>query len=62
MLSQLFGFCFPLFAPQLYSALGYGWGNSVLALVALVCAVPLPFVLWFWGKDIRAKGRGKVMF
>jgi hypothetical protein len=31
-LSNIFGFAFPLFAPRLYERLGYGWGNSLLAL------------------------------
>jgi hypothetical protein len=29
MLSNVMGFTFPLFAPQLYRQLGYGWGNSL---------------------------------
>ncbi|KAL0776021.1 hypothetical protein CaCOL14_007308 [Colletotrichum acutatum] len=33
MLSNVFGFAFPIFAPQLFSRLGYGWGNSLLAFV-----------------------------
>lgn len=40
---SLAGFAFPILAPYLYDGLGYEWGNSVLALVALVvglcCAV-----------------------
>ncbi|KAG8755599.1 hypothetical protein FRC11_005916, partial [Ceratobasidium sp. 423] len=29
------GFAFPLFADKMFTALGVGWGNSVLALIAL---------------------------
>lgn len=40
---SLAGFAFPVLAPYLYDGPGYEWGNSVLALVALVvglcCAV-----------------------
>ncbi|KAK3687460.1 major facilitator superfamily domain-containing protein [Podospora appendiculata] len=33
ILRSLAGFAFPLFAPYLYRALGYGWGTSVLGFV-----------------------------
>jgi MFS family permease len=48
-------FLFPLFAPKMYSALGYGWGNSVLALAGLVLGVPALLSLWYWGKQMRLK-------
>ncbi|EXF77886.1 major facilitator superfamily transporter [Colletotrichum fioriniae PJ7] len=32
MLSNVFGFACPIFAPQLFNKLGYGWGNSLMAL------------------------------
>ena len=35
VLRSLFGFAFPIFAPSMYSALGYGWGNTVLAIAAI---------------------------
>ncbi|KAH8697387.1 major facilitator superfamily domain-containing protein, partial [Talaromyces proteolyticus] len=59
MLSNILGFAFPLFAPQLYDKLGYGWGNSLLAFVWIVIAIPVPVVLWFWGTNIRPIGRTK---
>jgi MFS family permease len=55
-LRSVFAFCFPLFAPALYNSLGYGWGNTTIALVFLALAIPSPFVLWFWGARLRAKG------
>ncbi|KAL9117180.1 MAG: hypothetical protein Q9187_006285, partial [Circinaria calcarea] len=42
----LAGFGFPLFAPHMYSSLGYGWGNSVLGFVALGVGAVMPVVLW----------------
>lgn len=57
MLSNLFGFSFPLSAPQLYATLGYGWGTTLLALIWTVFAVPLTVMLWFRGAEVRAVGR-----
>lgn len=57
LLSNIMGFVFPLFAPQLYERLGYGWGNSLLAFIWIATVVPIPFVLWFWGDRLRAMGR-----
>jgi MFS family permease len=56
-LSNVLAFVFPIFAPRLYGALGYGWGNSILALVWVVLAVPVTAVLWFCGERLRAVGR-----
>jgi hypothetical protein len=36
----LAGFAFPLFAPKMYAALGYGWGDTLLALIAIVLGCP----------------------
>ena len=44
-LSSVFGFVFPLFAPQMYQVLGYGWGNSVLAFIAIFLGTIGPLVL-----------------
>ena len=55
-LRSIFGFAFPLFAPALYTSLGYGWGNSAIAFVFLALGVPGPFILWTWGAQLRAKG------
>lgn len=57
LLSNIMGFVFPLFAPQLYERLDYGWGNSLLAFIWIATVVPIPFVLWYWGDRLRAKGR-----
>ncbi|KAI0429308.1 major facilitator superfamily domain-containing protein [Xylaria sp. FL1042] len=57
VLSQTLGFVFPIFAPQLYDALDYGWGNSLLAFIFIVLAFPVPGCLWLWGDKLRALGR-----
>ncbi|KAJ9133807.1 Mfs multidrug [Pleurostoma richardsiae] len=54
---SLAGFSFPLFAPYMYSSLGYGWANSVLALVALCIGLPAPFLLWLYGPVLRKQSR-----
>ena len=53
VLRSIAGFVFPMFAPYMYSALDYGWGNSVLALVGVVIGIPAPILLWFFGERIR---------
>ncbi|TVY36138.1 Efflux pump [Lachnellula subtilissima] len=42
----------PLAAPKLYEALGLGWGNSLLAFLALAI-VPVPILLIKHGETIR---------
>jgi hypothetical protein len=39
-LRSLAGFGFPLFAPTMYNALGYGKGNTILAVAAIVLGCP----------------------
>lgn len=55
-LRSLTAFLFPLFAPSMYEALGYGWGNTMLALLTLLVGVT-PLALWFWGAKLRSKAR-----
>jgi MFS family permease len=45
---------FPLFAPSMYSAMGYGWGNTLLALVTLAIGLAIPLLIWFHGAGLRA--------
>lgn len=54
-LRSLTAFGFPLFAPTMYSALGYGWGNSTLAFIAIGVLVPAPLFIWAYGPRLRAK-------
>jgi MFS family permease len=58
LLRSLMAFSFPLFAPAMYRVLGYGWGNSLLALITLVFGVPAPLLLWWCGPGLRARARG----
>ncbi|KAF2626067.1 MFS general substrate transporter [Macroventuria anomochaeta] len=57
VLRSLAGFGFPLFAPAMYNALDFGWGNSLLGFVALALGVPAPFMLWKFGEGLRAKSQ-----
>lgn len=55
VLRSLAGFGFPLFAPYMYAKLHYGWGNSLLAFIAIVLGMPAPFLLWKYGEKLRKK-------
>lgn len=63
---SFFGFAFPLFAPFMYDKLGYGWGNTMCAFIALALGIPFPiFVLKygerlrFWANERLAKDQAK---
>lgn len=56
-LRSLAGFGFPLFAPYMYKTLDYGWGNSLLAFVAIGIGFPAPVLLWKYGAKLRARSR-----
>jgi hypothetical protein len=50
------GALLPLAGPSMYAALGLGWGNSLLAFIALAM-IPFPFVFWKYGERIRTSKR-----
>ncbi|CAI0647143.1 unnamed protein product [Colletotrichum noveboracense] len=52
---SLTAFLFPLFAPSMYRALGYGWANSLMALVGTMLSVTLPVFLWKYGARLRTR-------
>ncbi|KAH7924032.1 MFS general substrate transporter [Leucogyrophana mollusca] len=52
---SILGFAFPLFGEQMFAALGYGGGNSLLAGLAIVIGIPFPVWIYFAGERIRAK-------
>uniref|UniRef100_A0A8H7XYP4 Major facilitator superfamily (MFS) profile domain-containing protein n=1 Tax=Psilocybe cubensis TaxID=181762 RepID=A0A8H7XYP4_PSICU len=55
VLRSLFGFVFPLFGEQMFSALGEGKGNTLLACVAFTLGIPFPIWIYYKGEAIRAK-------
>ena len=58
-LRSLVGAVLPLAGPSMYAALGLGWGNSLLAFIALaMCVVPLLFSRF--GAAIRTHPRFQV--
>ncbi|KAL6310186.1 hypothetical protein BKA93DRAFT_696258, partial [Sparassis latifolia] len=56
-LRSLTGFGFPLFAPTMYHALGYGVGDSILAAVAIVVGCPAVWLFWAYSACIRGMSR-----
>ncbi|MCJ1337730.1 hypothetical protein MMC09_003013 [Bachmanniomyces sp. S44760] len=57
VLRSLAGFGFPLFAPYMYRALDYGWGNTLLAGIAVALGIPAPWALWVFGRRLRERSR-----
>ncbi|KAG2361256.1 major facilitator superfamily domain-containing protein [Suillus spraguei] len=55
MLRFLFGFASPPFGQQMFAALGYGWGNSLLAGLAIVIGIPFPIWIYYAGERMRAR-------
>ncbi|KAF7194688.1 Ornithine decarboxylase [Pseudocercospora fuligena] len=56
VIRSLVGFGLPLVGPKLFEApLEYGWGNSVLALIAVAIGWPLPMLIWNLGRRLRAR-------
>jgi len=56
-LRSLAGFGFPLFAPAMFNALGYGGGCSLLAGFSIVVGCPAPWFFWKYGERIRESSR-----
>lgn len=54
-LRSLTAFLFPLFTPSMYRALGYGWGNSLLAFASFPILLVAPLIMWTYGARLRAK-------
>jgi hypothetical protein len=48
------GAVFPLFTIQMYRNLGTAWATSLLAFIA-VAMLPVPWILFNYGKQIRAR-------
>ncbi|KAI0090531.1 MFS polyamine transporter [Irpex rosettiformis] len=54
---SLAGFGFPLFAPYMYDALGYGKGDTILAAFCLGVGSPALILFWLYGEKIRGMSR-----
>ncbi|KAI9650473.1 hypothetical protein NHQ30_000489 [Ciborinia camelliae] len=59
-LKNLFGTVLPLAGPPLYKTLGLGWGNSLLAFLALAF-VPIPLILMKFGKQLRSSEKRRLV-
>lgn len=55
LLRSLTAFGFPLFAPSMYRALGYGWGNTLLGLLFSAISIPAALLIWTHGAKLREK-------
>jgi hypothetical protein len=54
VLRSLLGALLPLGGLQMYDALDLGWGNSLLAFIALAL-VPIPVVFYVYGERLRKR-------
>jgi len=52
---SIFGFVFPIFAPALYGHLGYGWTNTLLAMLLLCTSLPIAVIIYLFGDRLRQK-------
>ncbi|CEL02068.1 hypothetical protein ASPCAL01643 [Aspergillus calidoustus] len=58
---SLFGALLPLAGTDMYRALGYGWGNTLLGLVALLL-VPVPVGFYRFGAVLRERAAARLRF
>jgi hypothetical protein len=56
VLRSLFGGLLPLSGLRMYTALGFGWGNSLMGFIALAL-VPIPALFSIYGERIRSNPR-----
>lgn len=59
VLRSIFGATFPLFALQLFDALGLGWGNGLLGFIALAMW-PIPPLFMKYGEYLRTDAKFQV--
>ena len=55
-LRSSFAVAFPLFINPMYQKLGIPWATTVFACFA-VALIPIPFIFYFYGKQIRSRGK-----
>jgi len=51
---SLLGFAFPLFGNQMFAAMGYGGGNSLLGGLTICIGIPFPVYIYYRGAALRA--------
>ncbi|KAH7080483.1 major facilitator superfamily domain-containing protein [Paraphoma chrysanthemicola] len=56
LMRSAFGAGFPLFATAMYKRLGINWASSLLAFLG-IAFIPIPFLLYRFGKQIRNKSK-----
>jgi len=56
LLRNIMALVFPLFTTQMYARMTYRWANTLFGVVA-VLMIPIPYVLFFYGPQIRAKSK-----
>ncbi|EAS30292.3 multidrug resistance protein [Coccidioides immitis RS] len=61
LLRSVIGAVLPLGGLRMYETLGLGWGNSLLAFIALAL-VPLPVIFFRYGERIRTSKRFQMTF
>lgn len=54
VIRSIMGAVLPLAGQKMYKTLGLGWGNSLLAFVALAL-LPVPWALLKWGEGLRKR-------
>jgi len=54
VIRSVMGAVLPLAGQKMYKALGLGWGNSLLAFIA-IAMIPVPWVLLKWGEKLRTR-------
>lgn len=59
VMRSLLGALVPLGGPKLYEHFHQGWGNSLLAFIA-VALLPVPFILLRYGERIRTHPKMQV--
>ena len=53
-LRSILGGIIPLFVPQVFAALGYGWGLSIFGFIS-VALMPAPVLFYLYGGRLRTK-------
>jgi hypothetical protein len=56
LIRSLAGAGFPLFAVQTFDNLGIQWAGTLLGCLA-TAMIPIPFIFYRWGPEIRAKSK-----